>query len=105
VVGRSRRRRYADERGRDAVGEPDQLVALVELDALAVGLGGRDRKAVSNAERARVNVTRAIRGVLKRVAEFDADLGRELESTVRTGTFCAYEPDPRRPVTWTIEEG
>ena len=39
----------------------------------------------------------------KRVAEYDDDLGRELEATVRTGTFCAYEPDPRRPVTWIIE--
>jgi hypothetical protein len=69
----------------------------------AVGLGGRDRKTGSNAERARVNVTRAIRGVMKRIQDYDADLGRELESTVRTGTFCAYEPDPRRPVSWRIE--
>jgi hypothetical protein len=69
----------------------------------AVGLGGRDRKAASNAERARVNVTRSIRTVIKRVAEFDQSLGRELESTVRTGTFCAYEPDPRRPVSWKVE--
>jgi hypothetical protein len=69
----------------------------------AVGLGGRDRKAASNAERARVNVTRSIRGVIKRLSEYDADLGHELETTVRTGTFCAYEPDPRRPVSWSIE--
>jgi hypothetical protein len=52
-----------------------------------------------------VNVTRSIRTLLKRIAELDADLGHELESTVRTGTFCAYEPDPRRPVSWTIETG
>jgi hypothetical protein len=71
----------------------------------AVGLGGRDRKTGSDAERARVNATRSIRTVLKRVAEHDADLGRELEATVRTGTFCAYEPDPRRPVSWTVEGG
>ncbi|MEA2398606.1 MAG: hypothetical protein QOK25_2162 [Thermoleophilaceae bacterium] len=71
----------------------------------AVGLGGRDRKAASNAERARVNVTRSIRGVVKRVAEYDAELGRELETSVRTGTFCAYEPDPRRPVSWSIDAG
>jgi AAA ATPase domain len=71
----------------------------------AVGLGGRDRKTGSNAERARVNVTRSIRGVMKRIADFDADLGRELEATVRTGTFCAYEPDLRRPVSWTIARG
>jgi tetratricopeptide (TPR) repeat protein len=73
--------------------------------ARAVGLRGRDRKTGSNAERARVNVTRALRSVLKRVAEHDATLGRELEATIRTGTFCAFEPDPRRPVSWTVGAG
>jgi hypothetical protein len=24
---------------------------------------------------------------------------------VRTGTFCAYEPDPRHPVTWEVDAG
>jgi hypothetical protein len=69
----------------------------------AVGLGGRDRKAGSDAERARVNATRAIRGTLRRVEEHDAGLGRLLDRTIRTGTFCEYEPDPDRPVTWTVE--
>jgi hypothetical protein len=70
----------------------------------AVGLGGRDRQAGSNAERARVNATRAIRSAIKRIADYDENLGRELEATVRTGTFCAYEPDPRRPIEWTVED-
>jgi tetratricopeptide (TPR) repeat protein len=73
-----------------------------ELSA-AVGLGGRDRRAASAAERARVNVTRALRREIRRIADEDAGLGRELETTVRTGTFCAYEPDPRRPVAWDVD--
>jgi tetratricopeptide (TPR) repeat protein len=75
-----------------------------ELSA-AVGLGGRDRPASSAAERARVNVTRALRREIRRIADEDAHLGRELETTVRTGTFCAYEPDPRRPVQWQVDAG
>jgi tetratricopeptide (TPR) repeat protein len=75
-----------------------------ELSA-AVGLGGRDRRAASAAERARVNVTRALRREIRRIADEDAGLGRELETTVRTGTFCAYEPDPRRPVAWDVDAG
>jgi hypothetical protein len=75
-----------------------------ELSA-AVGLGGRDRRAASAAERARVNVTRALRREMRRIADEDAGLGRELETTVRTGTFCAYEPDPRRPVAWDVDAG
>ena len=75
-----------------------------ELSA-AVGLGGRDRRVASASERARVNVTRALRREIRRIADEDAGLGRELETTVRTGTFCAYEPDPRRPVAWDVDAG
>lgn len=71
----------------------------------ALGLGGRDRRAASDAERARVNVTRAVRGVIRRVEEEDPALGRELETTVRTGIFCCYRPDPRRPVAWDVDAG
>jgi tetratricopeptide (TPR) repeat protein len=70
-----------------------------ELTA-AVGLGGRDRKVGSPAERARVNVTRAIRSVLDRIREHSPALADHLDATVRTGTFCAYAPDPRSPITW-----
>jgi tetratricopeptide (TPR) repeat protein len=71
-----------------------------ELDALgaelsrAVGLGGRDRKAGSAAERARVNVQRRLRDVLDRIAEHDPALGRHLEKSIRTGLFCVYSPVP-----------
>ncbi len=68
----------------------------------AVGLGGRDRKAASSAERARVNVTRAFRSALKRISDQDPGLGRYLESCVRTGAFCSYRPDPGRPVEWDL---
>ncbi len=69
----------------------------------AVGLGGRDRPASSDAERARVNATRALRKTLARVQEHDEVLGRLLDRAIRTGTFCAYEPDPERPVEWKVE--
>jgi non-specific serine/threonine protein kinase len=68
-------------------------------------MGGRDRESGSHAERARVNVTRAIRSAIKRIAGYDAELGAELEAAVRTGAYCAYEPDPRRARRWRIEDG
>jgi hypothetical protein len=83
--------------------EEMQFIAA-ELSA-AVGLGGRDRRVASNAERARVNVTRALKREIRRIADEDPHLGRELETTVRTGTFCVYEPDPRRPVAWDVDAG
>ena len=73
--------------------------------AAAVGLGGRDRRAASSAERARVSVTKAIRATIKRISEHDPILARELETTVRTGTFCVHEPDPRHPLEWRVDSG
>jgi tetratricopeptide (TPR) repeat protein len=83
----------------------EEMAFIAQELSSAVGLGGRDRRAASNAERARVNVTRAVRGAIKRIAAEDASLGRELETTVHTGYFCRYEPDPRRPVTWQVDGG
>jgi hypothetical protein len=90
------------ERASRARAEMDFIAA--EL-AGAVGLGGRDRRTSSNAERARVAVTKAVRATLKRISEMDQDLGAELGATVRTGTFCVYEPDRHRPVEWMVERG
>jgi hypothetical protein len=67
-----------------------------ELDAIgaelarAVGLGGRDRRAASAVERARVNVQRRLRDALERIREHDPELGRHLAFTVKTGTYCSY---------------
>lgn len=62
--------------------------------AAAVGLGGRDRKLGSEAERARVAVTKAIRFALDRIQQADEDLGSYLRATIRTGSFCVFEPRP-----------
>jgi hypothetical protein len=77
--------------------ERDFLVA--EL-ARAVGLGGRDRRAASHAERARLNVTRAIRAAMANLARANPALGRHLAATIRTGRYCSYTPDPRAPIAW-----
>ncbi|HEY3666148.1 MAG TPA: BREX system ATP-binding domain-containing protein [Polyangiaceae bacterium] len=73
-----------------------ELDALTDQIAGAVGLGGRERRSGSNAERARIVVQRRVREAIKKIAELDAELGRHLDWTVRTGTFCAYEPSGRR---------
>lgn len=69
----------------------------------AQGLGGRDRQQGGHAERARLNVSRSISLLLARIVEQDALLGGELQQSVRTGTFCSYMLDPRRPLHWTVE--
>jgi tetratricopeptide (TPR) repeat protein len=80
------------ERAAQAEAERDCLAR--EL-ARAVGLGGRDRRAGVAAERARSAVTRAIRQAVARIRTHDSALGDHLDRTIRTGTCCAYLPEPR----------
>jgi tetratricopeptide (TPR) repeat protein len=82
--------------------------AAAEIDFLerelanAVGLGGRTRRAGSPAERARLSVTRALRTAIARMAAANPSLGRHLDKTVHTGTFCRYAPDPRVCAVWQV---
>jgi len=73
---------------------------LTDELARAVGLGGRSRMAASAAERARVNVSRTIGGVVKKIVGRNPTLGQHLIAAVRTGYFCSYSPDPRVPIAW-----
>jgi hypothetical protein len=72
--------------------------ARTEIDQLAqhlsaaLGLGGKERKAASAAERARVNAQRRIKDAIQRIAHEDPELGRYLSLCVRTGTFSMFQP-------------
>ena len=82
--------RFADA-GRRAKAQAE-LDALAEQLSRAVGLGGKDRLAASDIERARINVQRRIKDALERIAAHDAPLARQLTAALHTGTYCCYEP-------------
>jgi pimeloyl-ACP methyl ester carboxylesterase len=76
--------------------------AIVQQLSAALGLGGRDRRAGSPVERARLNVTRSIRTAIQRIAEHDPALGEHLRRCVRTGRVCAYTPDANSTIEWRV---
>ncbi|HEX6423561.1 MAG TPA: hypothetical protein VFZ79_08790 [Acidimicrobiales bacterium] len=78
----------------------DREYIVAEL-ARAVGLGGRSRTTRGDAERARVSVTRSIRYALGRLADHHPAAADHLDRSVRTGTYCAYSPDPLTAVEWS----
>jgi len=78
----------------------DEMDAIAQQLAVAVGLGGRDRRASSDAERARSATTKRIREAINRIAEVIPSLGRHLAVRIKTGYFCSYNPHPDRPVSW-----
>ena len=88
-----------DERAARADAEIQALVA--ELSR-AVGLGGRDRRAASVAERARLNVTRALRAAIARIAKAHPAAGSALDGAIRTGLYCAYEPSVDDEFVWSL---
>jgi hypothetical protein len=96
--------RHAEEWGDPERGARarDEMAFLARELAAGVGLSGRSRRAASGSERARVNVTRAIRSAIQRIGEQSPDLARYLSGTIKTGTFCSYTPDPRFPTTWVL---
>jgi hypothetical protein len=75
------------ERASRARAERDFL--LREL-ASATGIHGRPRRLGSQSERARVNVTRAIRSAIDRIRTDTPDAAAHLDHAVRTGTYCSY---------------
>jgi hypothetical protein len=86
------------------VGRSDQLhmerEALITELSSAYGLGGRARPRSDSAERARSAVTQRIRDALARIEALDPELGTHLRRSIRTGTFCSYQPE--HPVIWEL---
>ena len=81
-----------------------EIDALVDQLTSAAGLGGKARGTVTDAERARVAVRRAVKSALDRIVEAHPALGAHLTATVRTGTYCSYVPDPASPVQWSFRD-
>jgi hypothetical protein len=81
----------ADGRPDDAEARHAELEVLVAQLAQAFGLGGRDRPQASAAERARLNVTRALRSAITRLTEV-LPAAAALDRGVRTGRYCVYRP-------------
>ena len=83
--------------------DPERVARIRRrLDALAQAAQELDTNSTADRERARINVTRAIKAVLLRISEREPELGHLLRGAVRTGTACVYEPDPGALVAWQV---
>ena len=92
--------RYNDpERGARA---HDELAFIARELEVVHGLGGRVRREVSPAERARQSVAKAIASARERIVLECPELGRHLDTTLQTGTFCCYMPDSHAELDWQL---
>ena len=79
-----------------------ELEALVAQLAAAFGLGGQPRRVSSAAERARLNVTRALRSAIARIGTSLPEPAAVLDRGVRTGLYCAFAPEDGDGVRWSV---
>jgi len=93
-------KRFNDLQRKTAV--RNELHAIADHLASAVGLGGRDRKTSSDAERARSAASKCIKQAIQKIGEAIPSLGYHLAARVKTGYFCSYNPHPDRPVAWKL---
>jgi tetratricopeptide (TPR) repeat protein len=84
---------------RASLAREEREFLLGELRA-AVGLGGRARRVLDPAERARKAVTGRIRDAVIHVEAAHPGAGQHLRRSIRTGTFCVY--DPPGPTAWRL---
>ncbi len=103
------RRLGAELDAADAAGDQTAAVrteterrALIGALQRASGLGPRLRRTSPESERARVNVTRALRAALARIAESAPAAAAHLEASIRTGRACRYEPADGGPQRWQV---
>jgi hypothetical protein len=47
-------------------------------------------------------VTKAIRAALHKLRDNHQALGHHLATSITTGTFCTYTPDPTAPLSWQL---
>jgi predicted ATPase len=78
-----------------------ELDALVQQLSASLGLGGRGRATGSSAERSRSAVTNRIRAAIRKLDDVHPDLARHLRHSVRTGTWCSYQPEAAPA--WSVE--
>ena len=94
AAGRGRRRARRRRSRPPRPGRPSSTSSSASWPQ-AFGLGGRDRRAASAAERARLNVTRALRTAITRLAEALPAAGPPSTGASAPASTASYEPARR----------
>jgi hypothetical protein len=110
-VAYQQRLRYLEDEldAADRAGDADRAArAQAERDAVvaelrrATGLSGRRRSHSNEAERARVNATRALWATVSQVESAAPLAGAHLRASLRSGRHFRYQPAPGGPARWQL---
>lgn len=85
------------------IGNADRLrAAIEELSHTLARELGLDSSPSKQADLLRLRVTKAIKAAVRKISTQHPALGHHLDSTIRTGSFCTYVPDPTKPIRWRL---
>jgi len=73
---------------------------LVDQLSKSLGLGGKQRKIPNHVDKARSAVTWRIRSAIKKINESHEALGKHFAKSLKTGTFCSYNPEKK--IDWEL---
>jgi len=88
---------------------PGRQFHACELMAVAPGPDGERAQfdmqypKAAVAERARLAVTKRIKALVMKLETCHPALAYYLRTTIKTGYYCTYLPDPHRPVSWELK--
>jgi AAA ATPase domain len=80
----------------------DEFDLLTQELARAIGLRGRDRTFSSPSERARINLTKAIRTAIRLIDKHCPELAAHFEASIQTGRSCSYTTPGAPPPSWSL---
>ncbi|MCE7996978.1 MAG: hypothetical protein HEP71_33765, partial [Roseivirga sp.] len=78
----------------------EEYETLVEHLSKSLGLAGETRKVGSSVEKARSAVTLRIKSTIKKIETVHPDLAKHFSRSLKTGTFCSYEPEGK--IDWLV---
>lgn len=76
----------------------EEYEQLIEHLSDSLGLQGKIRQIGNPVEKARSAVTWRIRNAISKIEQDHSSLGKHLSNSIKTGTFCSYEPE--KPIEW-----
>ena len=78
----------------------EEYDSILEHLSQSLGLSGKTRKIGSTIEKARSAVTWRIRNAIKKLEPNHPKLAKHLSKSIKTGTFCSYQPEV--DIDWTL---
>lgn len=80
----------------------EEIQAIQNYLRSSMRIYGTSRSSASEADQARVNVTKVIKASSKNISKQIPSLGLYLKATIKTGMYFSYQPPKDNPQTWIL---